>query len=189
MSEQQLIEGMKSGDEEAFTRFFEKYRNTIYNFGIRFCGNPEDASDILQDTLINTFKYIHKFKGNAKLTTWLYRIASNACLQKRRKENGGESSLDEYLETSHEAESDVRYHPHDTLEQKESLKIIEDAILKLPADYRIPFLLREVERLPHQEIADILETSLSNAKVRVHRARLMLRDLVSDYFKGASGGV
>ncbi|NOZ14236.1 MAG: RNA polymerase sigma factor [Acidobacteria bacterium] len=184
MSEQQLIEAMKSGDEEAFTRFFEKYRNTIYNFGIRFCGNPEDASDVLQETLINTFKYIHKFKGNAKLTTWLYRIASNACLQKRRKESGMESSLDQLMETNHDAGSDSRFHPHEKLEQQEASKVIESAILKLPADYRIPFLLREVERLPHREIAEILETSLSNAKVRVHRARLMLRDLVADYFKG-----
>ncbi len=184
MSEKQLIEGMKSGSEEAFTRFFEKYRNTIYNFGIRFCGNPEDASDILQETLISTFKYIRNFKGDAKLTTWLYRIASNACLQKRRKENGIESSLDQLMEIDHDAGSDNRFHPHDRLEKQEASKVIESAILKLPADYRIPFLLREVERLPHREIAEILETSLSNAKVRVHRARLMLRDLVADYFRG-----
>ncbi|MCK5879766.1 MAG: RNA polymerase sigma factor [Holophagae bacterium] len=189
MSEKQLIDRMKSGDEDAFTEFFDQYQNTIYNFGIRFCGNPEDASDILQETLINTFKYIRNFKGNAKLTTWLYRVASNACLQKRRKEGGQESSLDELLEISHEAGSDNRYHPHEKLEQKEASKIIENAILKLPANYRIPFLLREVERLPHHEIAEILETSLSNAKVRVHRARLMLRDLVADYFKGADGEV
>jgi len=186
MTEQQLIERMKNGDEEAFTQFFDQYRNTIYNFGIRFCGNPEDASDILQETLINTFKYIHNFKGNAKLTTWLYRVASNACLQKRRKENGVESSLDQLLETSHEAATDSSFHPHGKLEQKEAAKVIESAILKLPADYRIPFLLREVERLPYQEIADILESTLSNAKVRVHRARLMLREMVTEYFKGVS---
>ncbi|NOY22370.1 MAG: RNA polymerase sigma factor [Acidobacteria bacterium] len=183
MSEQQLIERMKSGDEEAFTQFFDQYRDTIYNFGIRFCGNPEDASDILQETLINTFKYIRNFKGNAKLTTWLYRVASNACLQKRRKESGQESSLDELLETSHDAGSDNRYHPQDKLEQKEAARVIENAILNLPVHYRIPFLLREVERLPHKEIAEILETSLSNAKVRVHRARLLLRNQVADYFK------
>lgn len=189
MSEKQLIDRMKSGDEDAFTEFFNQYQNTIYNFGVRFCGNPEDASDILQETLINTFKYIRNFKGNAKLTTWLYRIASNACLQKRRKESGQESSLDELLETFHEAGSDNRYHPHDKLAQKEASGIIESAILKLPVNYRIPFLLREVERLSHQEIAEILETSLSNAKVRVHRARLMLREMVTDYFKGTGNGM
>lgn len=187
MTEKQLIERMKNGNEEAFTQFFNQYRNTIYNFGMRFCGNPEDASDILQETLINTFKYIGNFKGNAKLSTWLYRVASNACLQKRRKESSMEGSLDQLLETSHDEGSDNRFHPHDNLVQKEAAKVIENAILKLPADYRIPFLLREVERLPYQEIADVLEASLSNAKIRVHRARLMLREMVTDYFKGVPG--
>ncbi len=189
MSEKQLIERMKAGDEEAFTRFFELYKDVIYNFGIRFCGNPEDASDVLQETLINTFKYIRNFKGDAKLTTWLYRVASNACLQKRRKENGRESSLDALLEVSRDPGRGSGDHPYDRLEQKEAARIIERAILRLPEDYRLPFLLREVEQLPHREIAEILDTSLSNAKVRVHRARLMLREMVADYFKGVGNGV
>ncbi len=186
MSEQELVRQLQSGSEEAFNQFFDEYRSTIYNFGLRFCGNPDEASEVLQETLINTFRHIKKFKGQSKLSTWLYRIASNACLMRRRKEKKGDVSLSEMEEDFNIEPDDHRFNPDDLLQKKEMGKIIEDALLELPEQYRIPFILKEIEQLPHQQIAEILEVSESNAKVRVHRARLMLREKIAEYLEGVS---
>ncbi len=178
--EQQLVARLQVGDEEAFSRFFDQYRNTIYNFGLRFCGNADDASEVLQDTLINTFRYIKNFQGKSKLSTWLYRIASNACLMRRRKNKNGDVSLDQMDEDARPMPGDNSFKPDQLLEQKEMGDIIQDALIALPETYRIPFILKEIEQLPHAEIAEVLDTSVSNAKVRVHRARLMLREKVAE---------
>lgn len=184
MSENELVADLQKGNKEAFDKFFETYKNTIFNFGMKFCGNPEDAGEILQETLINAFKYIKNFKGNSKLSTWLYRIASNACLMKRKKQSELNYSLDDFDEERSDFSTIDNPHPLKELESKELGEIVKKSILKLPETYRIPFILKEVENLNHEEIANILETTVSNAKVRVHRARLMLREMVSAYLKG-----
>ena len=184
MSEQELVRELQAGSEEAFNRFFDKYRSTIYNFGLRFCGNADEASEVLQETLINTFRHIKKFKGQSKLTTWLYRIASNACLMRRRKEKKGDVSLSDMDDGFNVEPDDHRFNPDDLLQKKEMGRIIQEALLELPDQYRIPFILKEIEQLPHQEIAEILEVSESNAKVRVHRARLMLRERIAEHLEG-----
>lgn len=184
MSEQELVRELQAGSEEAFNRFFNEYRSTIYNFGLRFCGNPDEASEVLQETLINTFRHIRKFKGKSKLSTWLYRIASNACLMRRRKEKKGDLSLSDMEDGFNIEPDDHRFNPDDLLQKKEMGRIIQEALLELPDQYRIPFILKEIEQLPHQEIAEILEVSESNAKVRVHRARLMLREKIAEHLEG-----
>jgi len=184
MTENELVTALKQGKEEAFDRFFQTYKNTIYNFGMKFCGNPEDAGDILQETLINAFKYIKNFKGDSKLSTWLYRIASNACLMKKKKKQNADFSIHDFDEERSDFGQRNGYHPLKELEKKELEKAVQKAILKLPENYRIPFILKEIENLSHDEIAEILDTTVSNAKVRVHRARLMLKDMVSSYLKG-----
>jgi len=185
--ERQLVTRLQEGSEEAFTQFFDQYRNTIYNFGLRFCGNPDEASEVLQDTLINTFRHIKNFKGQSKLSTWLYRIASNACLMRRRKMKPGDVSLDQMEEEAGVEPGDHRFKPDQLLEQKEMNNIIQDALVALPESYRIPFILKEIEQLSHKEIAEILDTSIPNAKVRVHRARLMLREKIAAYLQEKNG--
>lgn len=177
MTENELISKLKQGDKEAFDQFFHKYKNTIYNFGLKFCGNREDASDILQETLLSALKYIKNFKGESKLSTWLYRIASNACQRKRLSEKNIVSFDDldaNQIDFLNKHEDD----PHNRLEKKEIETLIQKAIVMLPENYRIPLILKDIEGLNHQEIAEILDISLTNAKVRLHRARLMLREIV-----------
>lgn len=184
MTEQELVNALKSGDEEAFDDFFQTYKNTIYNFGMKFCGNSDDAGEILQETLINAFKYIKNFKGESKLSTWLYRIASNACLMKRKKQQTLDYSLDDFDHDKSDFGRTKNLHPLKKLENKELESVVMKSILKLPENFRIPFILKEIENLNHDEIAEILETSISNTKVRVHRARLLLKDMVSLYLRG-----
>ena len=150
---------------------------------MKFCGNPDDAGDILQETLINAFKYIKNFKGESKLSTWLYRIASNACLMKRKKQQSADFSLNDFDEDRSDFGQGKTDHPLKELEKKELESAVEKAILKLPENYRIPFILKEIENLSHEEIADVLNTTISNAKVRVHRARLLLKDMIASYLK------
>ncbi len=182
MTENELISRLKQGDKEAFDQFFHKYKNTIYNFGLKFCGNREDASDILQETLLSAIKYIKNFKGESKLSTWLYRIASNACQRKRLSERNIVSFDDldaNQIDFLNKHEDD----PHNRLEKKEIETLIQKAIVMLPENYRIPLILKDIEGLNHQEIAEILDISLTNAKVRLHRARLMLREIVEKMLK------
>ncbi len=182
MTEKELIARLKSGDEEAFNLFFEKYKNTIYNFGLKFCGNTEDASDILQETLLNAFKYIKNFKGESKLSTWLYRIAANAC-QKKKLSEKNVVSFDELEENQIHTLNKHNENPHVNFERREIEKLIRKAILRLPEQYRIPLILKDIEGLNHQEISEVLNISLTNAKVRLHRARLMLKSIVEDLLK------
>ncbi|BBB33195.1 conserved hypothetical protein [Thermotomaculum hydrothermale] len=187
MTEQELITRLKSGDEEAFNLFFEKYKKTIYNFGLKFCGNREDASDILQETLLNAFKYIKNFKGESKLSTWLYKIASNAC-QKKKNSERNIVSFDELEDNHIHALNKHNENPHITFEKKEIERLIQKAILKLPEQYRIPLILKDIEGLNHQEMAEILDISVANAKVRLHRARLMLKAIVEKFLREGKNG-
>ncbi len=187
MTEKELIVRLKSGDEEAFNVFFERYKNTIYNFGLKFCGNREDASDILQETLINAFRYIKNFKGESKLSTWLYRIASNAC-QKKRVSERNIVSFDDLEDHQIHSLNKHNENPHITFERKEIAKLIQKAILHLPENYRIPLILKDIEGLNHQEIAEVMNISVTNAKVRLHRARLMLKTIVEKLLKEGNNG-
>ncbi len=187
MTEKELIARLKSGDEEAFNIFFERYKNTIYNFGLKFCGNREDASDILQETLLNAFKYIKNFKGESKLSTWLYRIASNAC-QKKKISERNVVSFDELEDNQIHFLNKHEETPHITFERKEVERLIQKAILHLPEQYRIPLILKDIEGLNHQEIAEIMGITVTNAKVRLHRARVMLKTIVEKLLQEGKNG-
>ena len=187
MTEKELIARLKSGDEEAFNIFFERYKSTIYNFGLKFCGNREDASDILQETLLNAFKYIKNFKGESKLSTWLYRIASNAC-QKKKISERNIVSFDELEDNQIHSLNKHEETPHITFERKEIERLIQKAILHLPEQYRIPLILKDIEGLNHQEIAEIMGITVTNAKVRLHRARVMLKNIVERLLKEGKDG-
>ena len=190
VSDEILVKKSQKGDYPSFEGLVKRYEKKIYNLAYRIMGNKEDASDVLQETFLQAFKKLAGFKGKAKFSTWLYRIAVNICLMRKRKRKKMEIvSLDVPILTKKEDEikrelrDDWSESPLATLENKEVKKTLSEAIDLLPEEYRTVFLLRGLNGMSNEEVAEVLKISLPAVKSRLHRARLFLRDKLSQYFQ------
>jgi RNA polymerase sigma-70 factor (ECF subfamily) len=183
-----LIGRLQRNEAGAYEEFMSTFGPGLLRFGKRMCGDPEDAREVLQDTLLKTFTSIGTLKEPAAFKTWLFRILANACLMRRRKSQylGEEIPLDEALPDrgSLEAPRPWAELPDRVLQNAELRKALEDAILSLPADYRLVILMRDVEGLSTEETAEALGVSRDVAKMRLHRARARLRNLLEPRLGG-----
>jgi RNA polymerase sigma-70 factor (ECF subfamily) len=215
LSDEALVRSfVETQDEGAFGEIVERHGDRIYRLALRITGNPGDAEDVLQEVLIILFQKLHTFQGEAKFSTWLYRVALNAIFIHLRAEAKYRNnlSLEDYAPYGQDGvlegveAKDWSGRPDEILLNKEAMEIIENAVNELPVYlfapsaifltmeiienavnelpelYRIVFHLRDVEGLTNPEVARILGLSLLNVKSRIHRARLFLRDRLSDYF-------
>ncbi len=165
-----------------FDRLYRDHVDRIYRFAQRLCGQVEDAQDLVQDTFLNAYRGLEGFRGDAQVSTWLYRIAARACLRQRRKRKGEparELSLDEFIPTS---EGEFRLQvptdglsPEEALENKELKRALHQAIQKLPNKYRVVLVLRDMEGLTAKEVGTIMGLNERAVKSRLHRARLFVR--------------
>jgi RNA polymerase sigma-70 factor, ECF subfamily len=192
-NEQDLILASKSGDPAALDALVRRHQGRVYAFAMRMCRNVEDAKDILQETFLGMVRSIREFRQESKFTTWLYRIASNACLKKHRRgvfdpTPEQELSLDALMPRP---DSDGR-RPEiaDWSEDAERALLsgeltgrMEAAIDKLPREYKIVLLLRDVEGFSAEETAEMLKLSVPAVKSRLHRARVFVRKELADYFQ------
>ena len=186
----ELIRAINSGQSDRFPDLVKRYEQKLYNFSLRMCRDPVDAEDIVQDAFINVFKYLKDFRYETKFKNWLYRVAASTCIKRRRKSKFAperELSLDEFY---HQEESESPKQvpnwalmPLDKLLNNELLDQINQAIFSLPEKYRLIIVLRDIEGFSTAETAQILNVSAANVKVRLHRARLFLRDKLKGYFK------
>lgn len=196
-AESLLVERAQSGDPGALTEIVETHQHRIYNVALRMCGNQQDAEETLQETFLSAIQALPRFEGRSQLSTWLYRIASNACLMRRRRESKDANTVTEAdtYETFGADENDEMptyfvdwsYLPDDIVLDRELQEFMEWAILQLPPKLRLVFIWRELEGLSTAETAEALEISESAVKVRLHRARLKLRELLSSYFVEQDG--
>ncbi len=189
VDEQTLIARAQQGDAQALAAIVESHQRTVYNVALRMCGNPHDAEETLQETFLSAIKALPKFEGRSRLSTWLYRIASNACLMQRRRQSAGAdmTSLDDGEEERDGFDPpkyfvDWSVRPDDVLLDGELRSVMEDAIAQLPEALRIVFIWRDLEGLSTAETAEVLGISEGAVKVRLHRARLQLRELLSHYY-------
>jgi RNA polymerase sigma-70 factor, ECF subfamily len=176
----QLLADIRSGKPDAFDRFLKLVQSTVFSFGMRVCGEVEDARDTMQDTLLKAFRSLPQtnLTDAAALKVWLYKVAKNACLMMRRKgkfEPRVMQSLEELLPPDHAAIADWSTLPVDELIKNELEHTVKTAISKLPASYRVVLILRDMEQLSTKETAEVLEISAETVKIRLHRARLFLR--------------
>lgn len=185
----ELVIAIQSGRQDLFAKLVERYQGALYNFGLKMCGESRDAEDMVQDTFLNVFKYIKGFRYETRFRNWLYRIASSMCLKKKRKSKFApdhELSLDDFMPTGEaQAEQNVPVWASLPLEQvlnEELHRTLKGAILELPEKYRMVLVLRDVEGFSTEESAQILNLTAANIKVRLHRARLFLRDKLRSYF-------
>jgi len=184
-----LIQAINSGEVDKFQDLVKRYEAKLYNFSLRMCRDPSDAEDMIQDTFLNVFRYLKKFRYETKFKNWLYKVAASTCIKKRRKSKFApekELSLDEFRPDDEAEKPDHvpewALMPLDKLLNEELAGVINKTILSLPKKYRLVIVLRDIEGFSTTETAQILNLSLSNVKVRLHRARLYLRDKLKGYF-------
>lgn len=191
-SEAISLEGLRAGDRTEFARFVEAYSGVIYRLALKMVGNPQDAEDVLQETFIKAFRHISGFDGRSKLSTWLYRIATNEALMLLRRRKHNFLSIDEPVENTEEEQEPLEIVdwcclPEDELMSAEARKYLDQAIDKLPTSLRVVFLLREIEGLSTQESAEVLNLSETAVKTRLSRARLRLREQLTNYYSEKMG--
>ncbi|NOQ19680.1 MAG: sigma-70 family RNA polymerase sigma factor [Desulfobacterales bacterium] len=186
----ELIRAINSGRFDRFPDLVKRYEQKLYNFSLRMCRDGADAEDTVQETFLNVFRYLKAFRYETKFKNWLYRVAASTCIKKRRKSKFAperELSLDEFYPKD-EAEGPNQVPnwalmPLDKLLNDELLDKINQAIFSLPEKYRLVIVLRDIEGFSTAETAQILNLSAANVKVRLHRARLFLRDKLKGYFE------
>ncbi len=185
-----LVRAINRGRQDLFYELVNRYEKSLYNFGLRMCDNPSDAEDMVQDTFLNVLKYLKGFRYETKFRNWLYRVATSACLKKKRRSKYApdrELSLDEFLPADESAVSvDLprwASQPLDHVLDGELAGVIRQSLLNLPEKYRLVVVLRDVEGFTTQETAEILDLTATNIKVRLHRARLFLRDALKSYYE------
>ena len=184
MEESKLVELAKSGDRQALAQLVKNNEQTVYNFSFKICRNRDKAEHIMQETFFSMIKSLHQFDGNSKISTWLYRIVSNHCLMLARKDKSRTfvsiDNDDELYEDKYTADwSNI---PNQDIENTELKKILDESIDKLSPEYRIVFLLRDVEGLSTEETAQLTELSVPAVKSRLHRARAFLRKELNEAF-------
>ena len=190
LSDQSLIEKVRGGDYQAFEFLVTRYEAKVYRLAIRMLRNPQDAEDALQETFLQVFRGLPGFEGRSKFSTWLFRLATNVCLMRIRHRETEPSKLlplEDYLPKLEEGEGlsmvDWADRPEDALLSKESREQMMGALEKLPPEYRAVFILRDIEGFSNAETGESLGISIAAVKSRLHRARLALRGMLSEYFQ------
>ena len=189
MSEQYFVKELQIGSQKAFGQLLDAYQQKVFGTCISFIPNKEDAEDVAQEVFITVFRSIHSFKGNSKLSTWIYKIATNKCLEFIRKKNakkrfafmqtilGNEIPLDK---TSYFTEVN---HPGILLENKEKSVIIFKAIDTLTENQRVVFTLAKIDEKSYQEIVFITGKSLSSVESILFRAKKSLQQKLENFYK------
>jgi RNA polymerase sigma-70 factor (ECF subfamily) len=183
VQESELIEAAQSGDRHAFDEIVRRTYVDLFTLAVRLTGNEEDARDVVQDAYLRAWRGIGKFRGDAQLGTWLYRITANCAsthLSRRRR-----TRTEPLLAGFDPVESHLEAQPEAATESHLDLVRIAEAVDALPAKLRAVVVLKDVYGLPHEAIADELGISVSAAKVRLHRARKRLRDAVYEEKRSA----
>jgi len=181
------LEALRKQDKRAFALLVDQNSDHIYRLALKLTGNTQDAEDVVQETFIKAFRNLDKFEGRSKVSTWLYRIATNEALMMLRKRKDGITHIDEGIETDEGETMPIQIVDWCCLPEKEIMsdetrQMLKKAAMQLSDANRAAFLLRDVEGLSTQDAATALDISESALKVRLMRARMQLREELSDYF-------
>lgn len=194
-AEIELAQQLISGQPEAFDRFVDHFRSKIFNYSRLMCGHHEDAEEVAQETLLKVFENFDQLREPEHVRAWVFRIAKNACLIKRRKSIYSpqqELSLDELMPARGTDGDPMKIEiadwsgiPEDEVLRSELQRVIDGAIAEMPEIYRSVILLRDVEELSTEETAEILDVNLDAVKTRLHRARLLARKSLDSYLRAS----
>ncbi|NUM53560.1 MAG: sigma-70 family RNA polymerase sigma factor [Candidatus Hydrogenedentes bacterium] len=181
-----LVEECRKGDSAAFDELVRRYKDRVYNVVYRFLGNREDALDVSQEVFVRAYRGIEGFRGNAKVYTWLYSIAANLARNRLRDSGRLGRNMGTSLELLNESAPGLadsmgqQITPRDNAITDETQALLQQSLGELPEHYRIAFVLRTVEDLSYEEIAEIMGCPVGTVKSRLNQARQMLRDRLKE---------
>jgi RNA polymerase sigma-70 factor (ECF subfamily) len=175
LSDQEIIESVRKGNDSDYSIIVDRYKNKAFSMLKRMLKNEFDAEEVLQDCFLKAFNSLNTFKGEAKFSTWFYRIVYNTTLtklsSKKRKTETEMSSVEEHFDLESEYRSDE-------IEMKDVNQLIHDTISKLPERYSAIITMFYLNEMSIQEISEVMQITVSNVKVMLHRSRNTLRDLI-----------
>ncbi|NPA26013.1 MAG: sigma-70 family RNA polymerase sigma factor [Chloroflexi bacterium] len=182
--------GMAAADDQTFVAVIQEYAPRLYRHLLRLLQDPQDAEDALQETFLKAYQHLGDFRGQARLSTWLYRIATNEALMQLRRKNPTIFSL-EALQGDDAYPDEILLNQWQILPEQAALsaemrQVLERAVQRLSPALRVVFLLRDVEGFSTRETAEILGISSDAVKTRLSRARLRLREALARYFQGSA---
>jgi len=186
LNELELIQQLRAGDELAFKKLVDSYQDMVFNTALGIVQNPEDAEDVAQEVFIQVYRSIDQFKGDSRLSTWMYRITTTKALdhirsKKRKKRFAFITSLfgpnDELMHDPVDF-----HHPGVTLDKKEEAAMLWKMIAQLPENQKVAFNLHRTEGLSYQEIGTIMQLTVASVESLLHRARKNLRKILETYY-------
>jgi len=189
MTDQELVHGLQKRNQTAFRELVEKFQYMVVNTCHNFLHDKDDAEDLAQDVFIEVYLSIHKFRGDSKLSTWLYRIAVNKSLNfiRENKKKRFIENIGEVLSGDKNKEAYSDENLKEQLEEKNELEkkyeILHRAINSLKKNQRIAFTLHKYDKLPYKEIAEVMELSLPAVEALIHRAKKNIQKSVLDHYK------
>jgi len=182
LSEQELVARARAGDQDAFEQLVLANQNKVYSLALRMAGDREEAADLAQEAFLKAWQGLHSFQGDSSFATWVYRLATNVCIdflrrQKRRREVEPAVSLDDE-EAGWAEPADLSQDPQRQLERSEAAQAVARGLEALPDHHRQVLVMRELSGLSYQEIGDALDLDMGTVKSRIARARLSLRKIL-----------
>ena len=189
MTDKDFIEALKQGKRFAYEDLVDQYQGVVFNKCLSFVPNKEDAEDITQEVFVKVFNSIRKFRGNSKLSTWIYRITTNKCLEFIRKKNAKKRFA--FLQSIFGNEIPIdksKYftefkHPGIELENKERSEILFNAINRLPEAQKIVFTLHKIEGMSYHEVSEITQKSISSIESLMFRAKKNLQKSLENFYQ------
>ena len=179
-----LVKRSQAGDRDAFEVLVSRHAERIYSVVLRFTGNQNEAEDITQETFLRAWRNINRFEGRSKFFTWLYRIGINEA-KRRLGQSHQRSKATKSLDDDEAVDiADWRDAPEPRAHQNALEAALRSAIADLPADHRLPLILRDIEGLSTTESAEVMKLSTTAFKSRLHRARMTVREQISDFLPG-----
>jgi RNA polymerase sigma-70 factor (ECF subfamily) len=187
MTEHELLIKLQSGDESAFKTLVETHQKRVFNTVLAIIQDFEEAEDVSQEVFMEVYQSVSKFRGESKISTWLYRIATTKALEQIRKKKAAKrfafftSLFGENNEILHESVDFI--HPGIVIEQQENAKVLFKAINQLPENQKVAYTLNNIEGLSYQEITEVMQISLSSVESLLFRAKTNLRKSLGNFYK------
>ena len=186
MDEKQFITDLQKGSQSAFRHLVDTFQNKVFNTVLSIVQNAEEAEDISQEVFIEIFESVGKFKGEAKLSTWIYRIATNKAIEHHRRKKASKRFA--FLTSLFGENDEIVHHPADfehpgiLLENKERAKLLFKHINQLTDNQKVAFTLCNIEGLNYQEISDVMQLSMSSVESLLFRAKTNLRKTLKEFY-------
>ena len=174
----QIIQECLSGNVQAYGELIVRYQDRLFNSLFRFLGHEEDASDVVQEAFFNAFQALRDFQGGSRFYTWLYRIAMNLAIDQRRRQSKQESTQMGKRLLIQTQDKTLLDNPMILAMRRENIESVQKALMKLSHDHRSVLILKDIEGLHYEEIAEILSIPIGTVRSRIHRARLELRNII-----------